>query len=42
MFFNNGWQGPDPTMEMEFVQDGNVLSDPQGGLNSDWVATRSN
>ena len=96
LFFNNGWQGPDPTMEMELVQDGTMLSgsfttdawylgdqefdggertgneiymhvpieqlangmimegtvcggcmmqgvtDPQGGLNSDWIATRSN
>lgn len=93
-FINNGWQGPDPTMIMELVQDGTALSgsfttdawylgdhefeggerdgndiymhvpitqlqagmiiegtvcggcamqgvtDPQGGLNSDWVATR--
>ncbi len=93
-FINNGWQGPDPTMIMELVQEGSVLSgsfttdawylgdhefdggerngndvymhvpitqlangmimegtvcgacsmfgvtDPQGGLNSDWVATR--
>jgi len=95
LFFNNGWQGPDPTMEMELVQDGTALSgsfttdawylgdqefeggertgndvymhvpieqlsegmiiegtvcggcmmqgvtDPLGGLNSDWIATRS-
>ncbi len=95
LFFNNGWQGRDPTMEMELTQNGAALSgsfttdawylgdqefeggertgndvymhvpieqlsegmimegtvcggcmmqgvtDPQGGLNSDWIATRS-
>lgn len=95
LFFNNGWEGPDPTMVMELSQDGTVLSgsfttdawflgdhefeggerdgnsvymhvpitqlddgmimegtvcgacsmfgvtDPQGGLNSDWTATRN-